>query len=462
MPGFTPIRRRCCRKQLLHIDRIEAIRPVAEVAPDLDLPALGQHRANLVRPQASQHPDHALTRAAAAEEHRRRLEQPYVVLVEEPPQDLAIAQCLQFFGAQCIGEQLHAPPCILDLLGGRQLHLSMEAGARLYAVVRQPLQQQSRGALFRRVQPQARRQLLGGLEIFAQAIGEALAAQRHHALIALRQIVILQRHREIPFAGQRRQIAPFMSFAITRDRTHAELARALREHEMHRPLPLQLQAQRPVELQRRGEQHRRGHGFAERFANRRRIVAMFQQRAPRRVQVHDVPPDRVMLEQKAMQTIAVVHGLQVGLQPDSFFFNNSFTCAGFALPPVTFITCPTKKPNSLSLPERYCASCCGFAAITSSMVFSIAELSVICRSPFAAMIASASLPSSHICSKTSLAILPEIVASAMRASSPARRRASMRDCVTSTPSLLSAPDSSPITQYAASFSWPGTPDTTAS
>ena len=36
----------------------------------------------------------------------------------------------------------------------------------------------------------------------------------------------------------------------------------------------------------------------------------------------------------------------------SFFLSNSFTCCGLALPWVAFITWPTKKANSLSLPER--------------------------------------------------------------------------------------------------------------
>jgi hypothetical protein len=38
--------------------------------------------------------------------------------------------------------------------------------------------------------------------------------------------------------------------------------------------------------------------------------------------------------------------------PCSFFFSNSLSCAGFAFPWVAFITCPTKNPNSLSLPAR--------------------------------------------------------------------------------------------------------------
>ena len=39
-------------------------------------------------------------------------------------------------------------------------------------------------------------------------------------------------------------------------------------------------------------------------------------------------------------------------QPANFFFSSSLSSAGLALPPVAFMTCPTKKPNSLSLPER--------------------------------------------------------------------------------------------------------------
>src|SRR5262249_40197287 len=94
------------------------------------------------------------------------------------------------------------------------------------------------------------------------------------------------------------------------------------------------------------------------------------------------------------------------LQPASFFFKSSLSCAGFALPPVALITWPTKKPNSLSLPERYSASCAGFLANTSSITRSIAALSVICLRPLSAITASALAPLLHMASNTSLAILP--------------------------------------------------------
>ena len=155
---------------------------------------------------------------------------------------------------------------------------------------------------------------------------------------------------------------------------------------MHRPLPLQLQAQRAFELQRRGEQHRSRHRFAERVANRRRIVAMLQQRAPRRVQVHDVPADRVVLEQETVQAIAVVHGRSAvdRCRADSPTYESAFSSAGRSPAPGspcrrspsspgrrrsrTACPCPSGSPPAAS----------GFAAITSSMIFSIAPVSVIC------------------------------------------------------------------------------------
>src|SRR2546429_7022451 len=40
----------------------------------------------------------------------------------------------------------------------------------------------------------------------------------------------------------------------------------------------------------------------------------------------------------------------------SFSRSRSFTILGLAFPFEAFITCPTKKPNSASLPERYCSN----------------------------------------------------------------------------------------------------------
>ena len=71
------------------------------------------------------------------------------------------------------------------------------------------------------------------------------------------------------------------------------------------------------------------------------------------------------------------------------------------------------------------------------------------------MIASASPSPAHMASKTSLAILPEIVPSAKRCRSRASAAAETGEPEMSRSALLSAPESSPSTQFAASFAPPG-------
>ena len=44
------------------------------------------------------------------------------------------------------------------------------------------------------------------------------------------------------------------------------------------------------------------------------------------------------------------HG-QIFTASPSFFFNDSFTFPGFAFPPETFITCPTRNPSTCCLPS---------------------------------------------------------------------------------------------------------------
>ena len=65
-----------------------------------------------------------------------------------------------------------------------------------------------------------------------------------------------------------------------------------------------------------------------------------------------------------------------GTQPHpNRFFSNSFTFPGFALPPLAFITCPTRNPSTCCLPSLNCATCVGFFASTSPMILSSAPSS---------------------------------------------------------------------------------------
>src|SRR6188472_976892 len=76
----------------------------------------------------------------------------------------------------------------------------------------------------------------------------------------------------------------------------------------------------------------------------------------------------------------------------NFFFNKSFTFPGFAFPPLTFITCPTKNPNTCCFPSLNCATCPGFLLRTSSMTFASAPSSETCVNPFSCTICSGDFP----------------------------------------------------------------------
>jgi hypothetical protein len=100
------------------------------------------------------------------------------------------------------------------------------------------------------------------------------------------------------------------TIAIAGHRAHPQLARTLRQHQMHGPLPLQLQAQSTLEFQCSREQHTGRGCLAQRIADGLGIAVMLHQRAPRRIHVDDVAADGIVLEQETMQAIAIVHGLR--------------------------------------------------------------------------------------------------------------------------------------------------------
>ena len=61
----------------------------------------------------------------------------------------------------------------------------------------------------------------------------------------------------------------------------------------------------------------------------------------------------------------------------SFSRSSLLTAAGSAWPRLAFITMPTKKPSTVVLPPRYCSTCLGLAAMTSSTILDSALTSLI-------------------------------------------------------------------------------------
>ncbi len=116
---------------------------------------------------------------------------------------------------------------------------------------------------------------------------------------------------------------------------------------------------------------------------------------------------------------------------------------------------PISALNAFSFPLRNSSTDFWFAARTSSTIASSAPLSEIWRKPLASIRSSASVAeavgASHIRLNTSLAILLEMVPSAMRASSRASCAAVTGAASMSVPARLSADETSPMIQLAACF-----------
>src|SRR5690606_16477523 len=79
-------------------------------------------------------------------------------------------------------------------------------------------------------------------------------------------------------------------------------------------------------------------------------------------------------------------------QAPSLRLRISLTCAGLALPRLAFMTWPTRALKAFSLPARNSSTDLALAAITSSIMASMAPVSVTCFRPWASMISSADAP----------------------------------------------------------------------
>ena len=106
----------------------------------------------------------------------------------------------------------------------------------------------------------------GGAGYGLERGGERVTAERHDALVTRTTLRRFDGHGELPLAHQGREIQLCAGAgALTTEgrrvephhRAHAQVVGALRDQQTHRAVPLQLQGEFALELQGRGEQHRR-------------------------------------------------------------------------------------------------------------------------------------------------------------------------------------------------------------
>src|SRR5690606_14131211 len=142
-------------------------RAIAELAVELDVTVVGQHRVELVAPEHAQDAGEPFRRAAAVLRDAARGEEPDRVLGEQSGQELLGGALGKSRRRDALGAAGDGPEC--------------RASGRLVPP-RQHLQEQSGDALARGAQHEPRRKLLGLLEIALEATLEARADERHDAL----------------------------------------------------------------------------------------------------------------------------------------------------------------------------------------------------------------------------------------------------------------------------------------
>ncbi len=114
----------------------------------------------------------------------------------------------------------------------------------------------------------------------------------------------------VPLPESSRRSRVVWRVAEPRHRPHREAVGAFDQHQVHGSLAAQLQRQQTVELERGRQQRGGNHRLAEAVAHLRRIVVVLHHRGPRGPEVHQLPAERVTLEDEAAKRIGLRHAGQ--------------------------------------------------------------------------------------------------------------------------------------------------------
>ena len=347
---------------MLDVDRIESIRPLAELAGHRARALLLDHRADFFPPSER----NTFATRSREQRHSNSRRDPRTPAPRRPRTCRPSADRRRRRGGGRAVEQRHGEIHLLPRgIERRVVDLRLRP-----ADAGNALNQHARQQARIRSEQHARRQLLGLLEVSLERLGQRIAGDGHHALVAGRAVSGLDGDDDLTFSGERAKTRPRRPLPTGQPDRGAPCP-STRKSCVHcatsrltSPLPCNCSVSVPSNLERGGQQQHRAHRLTQQLLHRGRIVLMLAQAPARhstvarrgrgsdavRGRIDERDPDHSLRKRAHSikpRLLAGAHFSQL-----SFFFNSSLSCAGLALPPVAFMTWPTKKPNSLSLPER--------------------------------------------------------------------------------------------------------------
>ena len=156
-------------------------------------------------------------------------------------------------------------------------------------------------------QPQAAVDLLGARQIVFQRLGHGFTLDADDTLVTLPFFLWVDGDDKFSLSDKFREWHRRQFAVPLRHATQGAFAGGFHDQQVDRSVALDLQDHGAIELEHRGEQHRRGHEFAEQVAHSGRIFVTFEDSAPGTIQVHNLAADCGMLKDKPLQGVAGFH-----------------------------------------------------------------------------------------------------------------------------------------------------------
>ena len=186
-------------------------------------------------------------------------------------------------------------------------------------------------------------------EIVLQARCQGIRADLDDALVRPFHFSGVDRNRTMRATDEIGELGILVDVVRRRHATQVEPLRTLHDEHAQRAFAGYLQSHRTVKLEALCDESRCRRCMTQDVGGRPGIVMALQHSLPGTIELHQCAPDGQVFEYERYDGVPGRHAIY---SSDNRAFRIWLTCPGLALPPVSFMTCPTKKPSSFSLPAR--------------------------------------------------------------------------------------------------------------